>query len=42
MRRLLRDLNHPHDERLALISDALGTVALFVLLAVALHLPLMT
>lgn len=38
MRRIFRTYL-PHDERTALIADALGALALFVLLLVALHLP---
>jgi hypothetical protein len=40
MRRILRSIHHPRDERTALIADALGVIALFFLAYVALHLPL--
>ncbi|WP_255402878.1 hypothetical protein [Pararhodobacter sp. CCB-MM2] len=42
MRRILRQLDDPRDDRLAMLSDALGVVALFVLLYGALYIPLMT
>ena len=41
MRRILRNLHDPRDERLAMLTDAAGAVALFVLLAAALYAPLM-
>ena len=40
MRRILRQLQDPRDDRLALVSDAAGAVALFVLLMAALYAPL--
>ena len=42
MRRILRQLDNPQDDRLAMIGDALGVVALFALLYGALYIPLMT
>jgi hypothetical protein len=40
MRRILRQIDEPRDERLALLTDAAGVIALFVLFYAALHLPL--
>lgn len=42
MRRILRQLNDPRDDRFAMIGDALGAIALFVMLYGALYIPLMT
>lgn len=41
MRRLLRSIHEPRNDRAALLGDALGALALFVLAYAALHLPLM-
>lgn len=41
MRRLLRTFQTPRDDHAALLGDALGALALFVLAYAALHLPLM-
>jgi hypothetical protein len=40
MRRILRTIQQPRDDRTALIGDALGVIALFFLAYAALHLPL--
>ncbi|WP_281279558.1 hypothetical protein [Pararhodobacter zhoushanensis] len=40
MRRILRQLHDPRDERVAMLTDAVGAIALFVLLAAALYMPL--
>lgn len=42
MRRIFRQIHDPRDERLAMLSDAVGVVALFGLFYGALHLPLFT
>ena len=41
MRRILRSMTETRDDRLTMIGDALGAVALFVLAYASLHLPLM-
>ncbi|WP_334193521.1 hypothetical protein [Pararhodobacter sp.] len=42
MRRILRQIHDPRNERLAMLGDAVGALALFVLFAAALYAPLMT
>ena len=42
MRHLLRRIHDPRNERLAMLGDAAGALALFVLFAAALYAPLMT
>jgi len=42
MRRILRSMTETRDDRIAMIGDAAGVVALFALAYAALHLPLMT
>jgi len=41
MRRLLRSIPTPRDDRALLLGDALGALALIVLAYVAMYLPLM-
>ncbi len=40
MRRFLSKIHDPQNERLALLTDAVGTIALFVLLGAGLYAPL--
>jgi hypothetical protein len=42
MRRILRSLSEPRDDRATMIGDAMGAVCLFLLTYAALHLPLIT
>ncbi|HPD92244.1 MAG TPA: hypothetical protein PLG62_07250 [Pararhodobacter sp.] len=42
MKRFLRQIHQPRDERLAMLGDAAGAIGLFILLLALLHLPLMS
>ena len=42
MRRFIRQIHQPQDERLALVGDAAGAVGLFILFLALLHLPLLS
>lgn len=41
MRRILRQIHDPRNERLAMLGDAVGALALFILFTAALYAPLM-
>jgi hypothetical protein len=41
MRRILRLIDTPRDNRIAMLGDALGVLALFAMAYAALHLPVL-